>query len=328
MAYDAEIFSAASARLEQRRRQAIAENQAAKLRLYDKLPRLAEIERELAQTGVTAVREILAAGGDTKNRIDALKKQNLELQAERVELLVSNRYPPEILSVNYFCHMCKDTGYVGDEICDCFRTLLREEACKTANAGSPLPLFTFSSFNLDFYPDRYLDKYGVSIKKNMENVFLYCKNYARNFNSQNSSLLMLGKTGLGKTHLALSIANSVIEKGYGVIYDTAQNIFMKLEDEYFRRSERKYTFSVFDCDLLIIDELPDFVSQYSVNTFYNIINTRMLKHLPIIVSTNLSEKEIEARYGERIFSRLIGEFELLKFFGNDIRQLKLQQRAE
>lgn len=333
MAYDPEVFSAAVARLEQRRQQALADNSRIKRQLFDKLPRLAEIERELAKTGITALREIITLGGETQKRIEALKRTNLELQAERAELLVSNGYSPNALAVNYTCKKCKDTGYSGDEMCDCLRLLLREEACKIANAGSPLPLFTFDTFDLSFYPDTTVDKYGVNVRKNMENVYFYCKKYAldfgRNENSGRgkSSLLMLGKTGLGKTHLALSIANAVIEDGYGVIYDTAQNIFMKMEDEYYRRGEKKYTFSIFDCDLLIVDELPDFASQFAVNAFYNIINTRMLKHRPMIVSTNLTESELASRFGERVFSRLIGEFTLLKFFGNDIRQLKLRRSS-
>lgn len=326
MAYDAEVFAAAKARLEQSRQKAVADNEKIKIRLFGMIPRLAEIERELAETGVTAMREVLA-GGDAKKRIDKLKEKNLGLQAERAELLVSKGFKPDALKVRYNCQKCRDTGFVGDDMCDCLRTLLREEACKEANAGSPLPLFTFDTFDLTYYPDTYLERYGVNVRKNMENVFLYCKRYAYDFKHADKSLLMLGKTGLGKTHLALSVANAVIEKGCGVIYDTAQNIFMKLEEEYFGRSEKKYTFSVLDCDLLIIDELPDFVSQFSVNTFYNIINTRMLKHRPMIVSTNLTENELSSRYGERIFSRLIGEFTLLKFFGNDIRQLKLRRSA-
>jgi DNA replication protein DnaC len=327
MPYDAEVFAAATARLEQRRSQAHEENERIKRQLYNKLPRLAAIERELANTGVTAAREIIGGGGDTKGKIEKLRQENLALQAERAELLVENGYPQGLLDVNYFCQKCKDTGYAGDSVCDCLRALLREEACKVANAGSPLPLFTFDSFDLSYYPDTSDGKYDFNVRWHMEKVFSHCKSFAAEFKHADTSLLMLGKTGLGKTHLALSIANAVIEQGYGVIYDTAQNIFMKMEDENYGRTEKKYTFSVFDCDLLIIDELPDFASPFSINSLYNIINTRMLRKLPMIVSTNLTENELAARYGERIFSRLIGQFTLLKFFGNDIRQLKLRRRS-
>lgn len=327
MPYDAEVFSAATARIEHRRLQAASENERIKQRLYEKIPRLFEIERELAETGIRAAREILVSNGNTEEKIEKLRAQNLSLQAERAELLVSNGYPKGILEVNYFCPKCRDTGYIGDTICECLRALLREEACKQANAGSPLPLFTFDTFDLSYYPDSPDGKFDFNVRWHMEKVLNHCKSYAFDFKHADMSLLLLGKTGLGKTHLALSIANAVIEQGYGVVYDTAQNIFMKIEDENFGRSEKKYTFSVFDCDLLILDELSDYASPFAVNTLYNLINTRMLRHRPMIVSTNLSEKELESRYGERIFSRLIGEFKLLKFFGGDIRQLKLRRRA-
>jgi DNA replication protein DnaC len=327
MPYDSEVFKAAAARIEARHARALEENKRLKQQLYMRLPRLEEIERELAQTGVKAAREILASDGDTKSKIEKLKHDNLALQAERAELLVENGYTPDILAVNYFCPKCKDTGYVDDKICDCMRNILREEACKIANAGSTLPLFTFDTFDLSYYPDTIDSESGFNVRWHMEKVFNHCKKYAEDFKHADTSLLLLGKTGLGKTHLALAIANTVIEQGYGVIYDTAQNIFMRMEDENFGRSEKKYTFSVLDCDLLILDELPDFVSSFSVNSFYNIINTRMLHHRPMVVSTNLTENEIVAKYGERIFSRLIGEFTLLKFFGNDIRQIKLRHSA-
>ncbi|CDZ23811.1 AAA ATPase [[Clostridium] cellulosi] len=327
MPYDSEVFAAALRRVEQRRAQAIQENERIKYELYKKIPRLAEIERELAETGIKVAKEILNSSGDTSSKLEKLRSQNLSLQAERAELLVANGYPKEILAINYFCPKCHDTGYCGDSVCDCLRALLREEACKRANAGSPLPLFTFDTFDLSYYPDEHDDRFDFNVRWHMEKVLNHCKNYAADFKHADTSLLMLGKTGLGKTHLALSIANAVIEQGFGVVYDTAQNIFMKMEDENFGRSDKKYTFSVFDCDLLILDELPDYASPFAVNTLYNIINTRMLHHRPMIVSTNLTEKELESRYGERIFSRLIGEFKLLKFFGSDIRQLKLRRKA-
>lgn len=328
MAYDKEVFTAAMARIEKRHAQALSENADLRKRLNEKIPRLAEIERELANTGVMAARDILAAGANADKRIERLRADNLALQNERREILIRNGYPGDILNINYFCPKCRDTGYCGDSVCDCLKALLREEACKLANAGSPLPLFTFDNFDLTFYPDDTDPDTGINVRWHMQKLFTHCKKYAANFKHVDSSLLLLGKTGLGKTHLSLSIANAVIEQGYGVIYDTAQNIFSKIEDENFGRSEKKYTASVLDCDLLILDELPDYASPYWVNTLYNIINTRTLRNLPMIVSTNLTEKELVTKYGERIFSRLIGQFTLLKFFGNDVRQQKLMRKAK
>ena len=325
MAYSKEIFEAAMAVLDKRRQAAEAQNKLIRRELAGKIPRLAQIERELADTGLETVRGILTAG-DAPRRIEALRRKNLALQAERAELLISHGYPSEILDVNYYCHECGDTGFCGDRMCGCLRTLLREEACKSANSGSPLPLYGFDTFDLSYYPDTPLKGQSITVRDYMGRVFSYCRNYAFGFDGKGGSLLLLGATGLGKTHLALAIANTVLEQGHGVIYDTAQNIFMHIEDENFGRSDRHYTATVYESDLLILDELPDYISPFSLSTFYNLINTRMLAHRPMIVSTNLSENELSQRYGDKIFSRLIGDFMLLHFFGSDIRQLRLRQK--
>ena len=71
------------------------------------------------------------------------------------------------------------------------------------------------------------------------------------------SLLFLGNTGLGKTHLSLAIAGQVINKGYGVIYGSAQNLLAKLEKEKFSFNNtedqpQSYLSLVLECDLLIL----------------------------------------------------------------------------
>jgi DNA replication protein DnaC len=324
--YSKDVFDAAAARLAERRQNAMAENAQTKRQLYAKIPRLADIEQELAQTGISAAREVFTSSNTAKS-IERLRRANLGLQAERAELLSANGYPSEILSVNHYCAKCSDTGYVSNRMCDCLRTLLLEEACKRANSGSPLPLSDFASFDIKYYPQTELSGQKVTVRDYMSRVFAHCKSYARSFNSKSGSLLLLGATGLGKTHLALAIANTVLSSGCGVIYDTAQNVFVKIEEEYFGRAGKKYTEAVYECDLLIMDDLPDYASPFTINTLYNIINTRTLARRPMIVSTNLTEPELSGRYGEKIFSRLIGDFVMLKFYGSDIRQLKLRKKG-
>lgn len=83
---------------------------------------------------------------------------------------------------------------------------------------------------------------GVVPRQRMAQVKNFCSDYARDFfverhsfsKAQSSpSLLFLGNTGLGKTHLSLAVAGQVINKGYGVIYGSAQNLLAKLEKEKF-----------------------------------------------------------------------------------------------
>lgn len=325
MPYSKEVFQAAQARLNDYRKTAEEENARLKTDLYAKIPRLKVIEEELAQTALTAARSVLAHENDTTALITRLKERNLGLQAERAELLTESGLAQDILQVRYHCRKCGDTGNLNGRFCDCFRALLREEACRFANSGSPLPLQSFENFRLSFYPEEPVRGVGLSAREMMAKVLEGCRDFADHVTTTHDNLLLIGPTGLGKTHLALAIAGRAIEQGVGVVYDTAQNIFMRFEDEYFGHKEKNYTFSVLDSDLLVIDDLgSEFTSPYAVTVLYNIINTRTLSGKPMVVSTNLKVEELTPRYNERIVSRLIGQFRMMMFFGRDIRQEKLR----
>ena len=84
-------------------------------------------------------------------------------------------------------------------------------------------MITFDNFSLSYYPNQPSDS-GISAYQQMEQILRYCKTYAAQFSMESPNLLMQGGTGLGKTHLSLAIAHEAIEKGYGVIYGSAQNM--------------------------------------------------------------------------------------------------------
>ena len=152
-----------------------------------------------------------------------------------------------------------------------------------------------------------------------------CIGYATNFSKGAKNLLFTGGTGLGKTHLSLAIANVVINRGYSVIYGTAQNILGDLQNENFGRIDNlKYRENeILDVDLLILDDLgTEFKSAYTISCLYNIINTRIGAKLPTIISTNYTLKELLEFYDQRITSRITGEYSLLTLEGNDIRYIK------
>ena len=159
----------------------------------------------------------------------------------------------------------------------------------------------------------------------MENVLEYCQDWARYFTRKSQGLIMLGKTGLGKTHLSLAIAGTVIDRGYNVYYGSVPNIMNKLEKEHFGRnpSDENLLDELCECDLLILDDLgAEFSTQFTVSCIYNIINSRILSGKPTIISTNLTPNELEDKYTQRITSRIIGSYVSLKFMGRDIRQIR------
>lgn len=326
MGYSREVYDAAMAVLEKRRSDARSRAAALHEQMAERHPRVREIEREMAQSAIQVARAVLD-GRDVEAAVDKIKTQNLALQAELAGILAQEGIPQADFEPRYHCPRCEDTGYVNGHICECFRSLLREEAYRRLSYAGPMGEADFDSLRLEYYPDTPDPRTGVVPRARMGEILTYCRCYADDFDGRSPSLLLRGPTGIGKTHVSLAIARKAIERGYGVVYGPVQMLLHKLEKEHFGRADGNSEELMTSCDLLILDDLgAEFSSPFYTSCLYNLINGRMLEGKPTIISTNLGQKELMERYGEQITSRLIGTFVPLVFVGKDIRQIKLQQK--
>lgn len=326
MGYSKEIIDTAVRIMEQRRSQSAAEAEQRRGDYFARYPRALEIERELARNGARAAKAVVM-GGDVRSHLERLKQDSLALQAELAAVLQDSGVPEDYLEIRYACPLCQDMGYIDGRICSCMRQLLRQVAYDRLNALFPLSLSSFNTFSLDLYEDEPQREGGVSPRKRMEDIFRYCKNYALRFDPRLSpSLLMQGATGLGKTHLSLAIAKTAIDMGFGVIYGSAPSLMGKLEKEKFHRDwEDAETVEnhLLECDLLILDDLgTEFSTSFSCSAIYNILNSRLMASKPTVISTNLTMRELEKQYSQRLVSRIMGNHVRLEFLGSDIRQKK------
>lgn len=319
MGYSKNIYQAAALELKTRRENAQRIAEQHKMQFIQQCPTVIDIESEMAKTGMEAVKAV-GAGENALEIVTRLAKYNLELQAKRKELLVECGFPTNYLQPSYTCPICEDTGSKNGVPCSCYEKLLKDLAYQELAKSTPLKLCDFNTFSLLVYSDK-PNKNGIVPRKQMSMIFETSKNYADTFSAQSKSLFLYGLTGLGKTHLSLAIANEVIKKGYGVVYDTTQNLISKLEKERFGRTENTDTESlILDCDLLILDDLgTEFVTNFSVAAIYNIINTRGLCQKPTIINCNIDIQELKKVYTDRIVSRIFGSYTALHFIGNDQR---------
>ena len=285
-------------------------------------PELRALNRKLSAAGLKAVQ--LAIAGD-QAAMDKLRDENLADQERRREILESLGSSEEALEVHYTCPVCNDTGVVGNHYCDCFKRLVKSLQTENLNAVSPAGDSTFDNFNLAYYQGVTDPETGVDAYSRMGQIVSYCEAYAEDFGLSSPSLILYGNTGLGKTHLSLAIANKAFEKGFNVVYGSAHNLLSEIEKEHFGRlkTDDSPEDNVLNADLLILDDLgAEFSTSFTVSMVYNIINTRILKGLPTIISTNLWYDEISDKYGNRVYSRIIGNYTPLEFAGRDVRQLK------
>lgn len=322
MSYGKETLLKATQMLEARRNKAHRIQLAHHMEVTEKIPDIAKYEAKLAESGLAVVKAF-GMGKDAGNYIEQLSEINITLQKAIRSLLAENGYPEDYLDTPYTCKKCEDTGFVEGYICDCRTQLLKEIAKDKLASVSQSANCTFDNFNLDHYPLTD-ETTGVSPRKRMSEVLEYCKSYADDFSTESESLYFHGATGLGKTHISLAIANTVAENGYRVIYDSAQNILSALEREKFSHNNTgEKEKEILDCDLLIIDDLgSEFSTQFTVSAVYNIINSRLNRSKPVIISTNLTKNAIEERYTQRVTSRIIGGYVSILFLGKDIRQIK------
>lgn len=291
---------------------------------YQRIPELKELENEMislsAQSGRQAIRgdECVLAG---------LKDKAIELKARQIELLLSNGLPADYLDMHYKCSKCKDTGYIGNVKCNCFKQAIADLMYSDSNIKAILAHENFSKFSFGYYSDDFIDETtGLSPLSNMQKVVAYCKSFIRHFDNKRDNMLLLGNTGVGKTFLANCIAKELLDGGYTVIYLTAFRLFDILEKYKFgKNEENSYHASnqfdyILDCDLLIIDDLgTEFYNSFTNSQLYLIVNERLLRKKSTIISTNLSLSDINANYSERIYSRLISCYRIHRIVGEDIR---------
>ena len=323
MAYSAQVVSKARQLLEQRIADKKSRYRHDLQAPYARVPRIREIDMLLRQTMASAAMTVFEEGGDIRATMEKVKEENLKLQQER-KMLIAENFQPGFLDEAPVCQACGGNGYVGSTMCKCLQELCsqeqRKELYQLTSGGE-----TFGAFRLDYYPEQIDRTYGASPRAIMERNFRYCKQYADSFGEGAGNLLFVGGTGLGKTYLSACVANAVTDKGYSVAYESAPQLFSKLEKNRFnpddRSREEAEKFN--SCDLLIIDDLgTEMGGQFVTSALYTLINDRLLSRKSTIISTNLDVESLTKRYSPQIASRLVGEFKGLTFVGQDIRILK------
>ncbi len=301
-----------------------------KSELYEKIPRLEEIDSRLTKLGITLSKIILSEGGNSETFFEF--RENIKiLKEEKLEILNENGYNESYFENIYKCMECKDTGYVGNKKCKCLTQKLVERYYNISNVNKIIEKENFDMFDFRYYSEEVDSKTGVSPLSNMQNIYSSCMSFITNFdkiiNGNLENLLFYGETGLGKTFLCNCIAKDILDKGKTVLYVTAPQIFKKIEDFRFGRemidTPNEQINMIFLVDLLIIDDLgSEFPTMVTSTELFNIINTRILESKPTIISTNFSLGEFQDNYSDRIVSRLFGNYKMMHFFGDDIRVKK------
>lgn len=290
-----------------------------------KIPRISQIDTELLS--FTRSLALIMKSADISQRslkAQGLKAKTKALLAEKTRLLEENGYPKDYLENVYICPHCRDTGYVGNTPCSCFKQAEREKLYEKSAMKSENSDEAFSTFSLDYYSDQINPKLKTSPRNHMERVFKFCLGFAT---EPKGNLIFTGSPGLGKSFLCHAIAKELLEKNKEVICGSAFTILDRLISHRFGRTdETDFKNKVMNTPTLIIDDLGTENTNSAANAeLFNLLNHRLINALPTVISTNLSLAELKEVYSERIFSRIMGEYTILPFYGSDIRIIKRRE---
>lgn len=325
MKYSSSAFDRAAQELSARQEKAEQEHRNRLLEIAEKAPEIYRMNDEALRLNYALIGSIGQGSGDASRKIKEIKEKNLMLRQTMRSMLETCGYPEDYLQYHYFCDNCRDTGYKEGVRCRCMKELLDKYTTEELNSQCSIELHDFGEFRLDFYSDAKQNG-GESPRERMSRISRYCMEYAEHFDDNAQSLFFFGKTGLGKTFLSSCIAKAVISQGKSVVYGSLLKLLRQIEEERFGRAQGDTTSILLDADLLILDDLgSECQKAFTDAVIYELINERINTRKPTIISTNLTTKELDEKYNDRIVSRLTGCFVPCAFIGSDVRLEKLKR---
>lgn len=288
--------------------------------VYAKVPELKSLNDNIASLSVEAARKKL---DDDNLSFNLLKKKLTDLRKEKALLLINNGFDEDYFEPVYTCKDCKDTGYHNGAKCHCFKQEVINVVYSQSNIKNILSRENFNTFSYEYYSDEEINPTTeLSSLETARRAVNECKHFIEDFDNKPKNLFFYGNTGVGKTFLSNCVAKELLETGYSVIYFTAFQLFDILSKGVFQKDADAIAAhqNIYDCDLLIIDDLGTEVSNsFTSSQLFLCVNERILRQKATIISTNLSMAQLAERYSKRTLSRISDSYTILKLFGNDIR---------
>ena len=320
-----ELYQAALRTVSARRQRAKAAAQDARAQAEAAVPGLRAAEDALRACGVRCA----LAGARRAGRAEAAAAL-AEARQKRDALLAASGRSPQALEPKFTCPLCQDTGVAQGKTCQCVRREMQRLRREEIEAMSSLSVTRFDTMKLDYYPNTRDPQTGRSVRQYMAELLADLQDYAAAFDLDSENLMFTGNAGLGKTHAALAVAGSALDKGYDVIYISSPDFFSRVETLHFGSDpageKDALLETVTGADLLILDDLgTEFNSSFVISTLYSLLNDRLGRRRPTILTTNITDGALlEKLYTEKVASR-ISAFVPYRFLGDDIRLKKAME---
>lgn len=166
-----------------------------------------------------------------------------------------------------------------------------------------------------------------------QKMYVLAERYVNNFSEmykKRQGILFWGPVGTGKSYTAACIANELMNKRIPVIMTSFVKILQNIQGN--PDAESEFMSRLNEADLLIIDDLgTERSTDYALEKVYNIIDSRYRVGKPMILTTNMTLKEMQEstdiRY-KRIYDRIFEMCFPTKAAGRSWREMEAARRFD
>lgn len=314
--FSREEYDAIMRKFQSRQFKALSDQEERMSYILNTIPEYKDIDDSIASCSVALTKRILLGDKNAKSEISETID---ELTNKKKQLLLSAGLPADYLEIHYECPHCKDTGFLPSGQCSCLRKMLSDKLSEKSGLNTIIKENNFEMLSYEYYKDSDL--------LHFKNAVASCHKFVDNFAIDYDNLLFYGNVGTGKSFLSCCIAKELLNKGYSVIYFSSPELFRVMSDILFGRGDYNLSNAIhsqiFESDLLIIDDLGTELTNNAVATeLFSLLNERFRRNKSTIISTNLDLQQLQERYADRIFSRLLERYSFHKITGPDIRKEK------
>ena len=154
-----------------RRLAAEQQNRERIMEIESRIPEVSEVNYQMFRTSRDLM-QIIVKGENTKERVAALRQQNLQAQEMIRRLLKEHGYPEDYLELHYTCEKCNDTGYFQQKYCTCLTDLIAKLSARELNKSVQFEQCSFENFDLNYYRG-FQTENGGSCSQAMEKVYFF-----------------------------------------------------------------------------------------------------------------------------------------------------------
>ena len=233
----------------------------------------------------------------------------------------------------YNCDRCRDTGWEfftddnGDERtrkCSC--GLVDREMEERQRSFADIPE-VFKDYRLDTFSTKVYTQYPV-IAEASKVIRYWMRNMDRFLNDGIGLYISSATKGSGKTRMAASIANELMDSGYPVKFATSVQIVNAIKETWEKKgteTESALLKHLAKIKVLVLDDFgTEQVKDWIGERFYHIINERYVNNLPTIYTSNYRLDQLQ--YDERITDRILEKSLQVIFPEESVRKKIAEQR--